>query len=271
VNDDQLYARGISTSVASWRAYSAGSPDAQVHVTDSWSAAVFPSGPEREVYNNAVLVEGLDVRRLSQALAQLEDAYAEAQVERYAVWVTEHDSTARQTLVDRGYAIDTTTAAMGRVLGPPTPRQTFEAGPTTWTAYLDDFLPDGHLRGIDGSGFEVVTALLDGELVAAALGFEHEGDLGVFNVETHARARRRGLATALTSYLVGGAVKRGCATATLQATPMAERVYEACGFRAVARILEYVPGDADGAPARRPPRSPARARPAPASRSCSAG
>jgi hypothetical protein len=34
---------------------------------------------------------------------------------------------------------------------------------------------------------------------------------------------------------------RGCQTASLQATPMAERVYSAVGFRNLGRFLEYVP------------------------------
>jgi hypothetical protein len=34
---------------------------------------------------------------------------------------------------------------------------------------------------------------------------------------------------------------RGCRTASLQSTPMAERVYAAVGFRDLGRILEYVP------------------------------
>jgi citrate lyase synthetase len=41
-------------------------------------------------------------------------------------------------------------------------------------------------------------------------------------------------------HLVNAAVECGCSTATLQSTPMAERIYEACGFRTVARIVEYV-------------------------------
>jgi len=72
--------------------------------------------------------------------------------------------------------------------------------------------------------------------------FAHRGDLGIYNVGTDERARRRGLATALTARLVNEAVGLGCTTVTLQSTPMAERLYAACGFRPVARILEYVPG-----------------------------
>jgi predicted GNAT family acetyltransferase len=61
-------------------------------------------------------------------------------------------------------------------------------------------------------------------------------------VSTVEHARRRGLATAVTARLVERAGARGCATATLQATEMAERMYAAVGFRDLGRFIEYVPG-----------------------------
>jgi ribosomal protein S18 acetylase RimI-like enzyme len=63
----------------------------------------------------------------------------------------------------------------------------------------------------------------------------------VFNVGTLEPARRRGVASALTAQLLQEAAARGCTTATLQATEMAEGIYAAAGFRDLGRILEYVP------------------------------
>jgi predicted GNAT family acetyltransferase len=80
-----------------------------------------------------------------------------------------------------------------------------------------------------------------GENVATAVALDHDGDCGVFNMSTVEAARRRGLASALTIRHVHDAARRGCWTATLQSTPMAERVYAAAGFRDPGRILEYVP------------------------------
>jgi ribosomal protein S18 acetylase RimI-like enzyme len=238
----ELYLRGIRTNLATWTVYAAGAPGAAIHHGEGFAAGVFPEGPEREVFNNAVLDPALSDASVASALDRVEAVYAEAEVARFAVWVTEDDEPARRALADRGYSVDTTTAAMAIELDGPVPSRPFDAGPTDWGAYLAAFLPEGLLAGIDSSGFEVVSALLDERLVSVALGFEHDGDLGVFNVETLEHARRRGLATTLTAYLVNTGVERGCTTATLQATPMAERVYEACGFRTVARIVEYVPG-----------------------------
>jgi predicted GNAT family acetyltransferase len=73
------------------------------------------------------------------------------------------------------------------------------------------------------------------------MAFDHAGDCGVFNVVTLEPARRQGIASAVTQRLLHDAVARGCATASLQATEMAESVYAAAGFTDLGRILEYVP------------------------------
>jgi predicted GNAT family acetyltransferase len=87
----------------------------------------------------------------------------------------------------------------------------------------------------------LLAARADGELVAAALAYDFGDDCGIYNVGTVERARRRGLATALTAGQVYDARTRGCRTASLQSTEIAERVYAAVGFRDLGRILEYVP------------------------------
>jgi predicted GNAT family acetyltransferase len=86
-----------------------------------------------------------------------------------------------------------------------------------------------------------VVARVDGENVATAMAFDHGSDCGIYNVTTLEHARRRGLGTALTTVQLHDALARGCQTASLQSTPMAERLYAAAGFRDLGRILEYVP------------------------------
>ena len=60
-----------------------------------------------------------------------------------------------------------------------------------------------------------------------ALAFDHQGDCGIYNLATLERARRRGLGTALTALHVHDALARGCQTASLQSTKVAERAYAA--------------------------------------------
>ena len=77
--------------------------------------------------------------------------------------------------------------------------------------------------------------------VATALAYDHDEDRGIYNVGTRPHARRRGLATGVTTALLRDALARGCVTASLQATPMAERLYAGLGFRDLGRFFEYVP------------------------------
>jgi GNAT superfamily N-acetyltransferase len=56
-------------------------------------------------------------------------------------------------------------------------------------------------------------------------------------------APRRGLATALSAHAVAAARERGCTTASLQSTAMAEGVYAGVGFRDLGRFDEYVPAN----------------------------
>ena len=58
-------------------------------------------------------------------------------------------------------------------------------------------------------------------------------------VGTVERFRRRGLATALVRHALRQAWERGCTSASLQATPMAEGVYTAVGFRPLGRYVEW--------------------------------
>ena len=54
VTDDDLYERGIATALASWRSMRGVLPTPS-YAAKGVTAAVFPSAPERAVYNNAVL------------------------------------------------------------------------------------------------------------------------------------------------------------------------------------------------------------------------
>jgi GNAT superfamily N-acetyltransferase len=80
-----------------------------------------------------------------------------------------------------------------------------------------------------------------GDVVATAIAFDHAGDCGLFNMSTLPAARRQGLGSALIARHVHDARLRGCATASLQSTPMAERIYAAAGFRDLGRLLEFGP------------------------------
>ena len=244
--DDDLYLRGSETLLASWAQYARGSAGAALQRLSGVAVAVFPTGPERAVYNNALLERDLGRTERAAAVDAMAAAYRSAGVARYAAWVHESDEAMRAELSDRGYTIAESTLAMGRSL--PAVSLTLpvvELGPLDWPDYLAYLhavgVPAGLLRGADPSAFHTLAARHAGQNVATAIAFDHHGDCGIYNMSTLATARRKGLGTALTSRHVHDAAERGCSTASLQSTAMAEGVYAAVGFRDLGRILEYVP------------------------------
>jgi GNAT superfamily N-acetyltransferase len=241
--DAELYLRGSDTLLASWEEYARGAVGAALHRLPGVAAAVFPHEPERAVYNNALLQRDLDAAERSAALDVMEAVYAADGVARFAAWVHESDEPMRGELERRGYTLDTTTRAMGMALDEiRLPRPEIPLRPARWLEYLTmEGLPLDFLCTADHSAFHLLAARADGELVAAALAYDFGGDCGIYNLGTVEKARRRGLGTALTAAQVHDARGRGCRTASLQSTQMAERVYAAVGFRDLGRILEYVP------------------------------
>jgi ribosomal protein S18 acetylase RimI-like enzyme len=236
-----LLERGTETLVASWEEYARGAYSASVQHSPGVTVAVFPNEPEQGMYNNALLVRELSAAERRNAIDSMETAYAEAGVTSFAAWVQEGDEEMRRDLERRGYRLDTTTRAMGMTLDEiRSPRPNVELGPSDWPEYLRVLgLPPNFLARADPTAYHILLARLEGKSVAAAMAFDFAGDCGIYNVATLEHAQRRGLGTALTTLHLHDALSRGCATASLQSTAVAERMYAAVGFRHLGRILEY--------------------------------
>jgi hypothetical protein len=71
--------------------YARGSPGASLNRRDGVAAAVFPSEPERGIYNNALLDRDLGPVERAAAVDAMDEAYRSASVDRYAAWVHESD------------------------------------------------------------------------------------------------------------------------------------------------------------------------------------
>jgi hypothetical protein len=103
--------------VAAWVVFANAVTGAAVVRLPGLTAAVFPQGPERAVYNNAVLERGLPAVRRSQAVDALEAAYDAAGVDCFAAWVYERDPAMAAESEGRGYRLLETTRAMAMDLG----------------------------------------------------------------------------------------------------------------------------------------------------------
>ena len=243
LSDDELYRRGASTLVASWEEYARGAVGAAVRWLPGVAAAVFPSEPERAVYNNALVDRDLDPVRRAHAIGAIEAVYREAGVTRFAVWAHESDRPLQSALERRGFVFDSSTRAMAMSLEDVRlPRPELELAAPDWSEFLRIVgVPPDFLSGADPGAYHIALARLDGDTVATGMAFDLDGDSGIYNVGTVEHARRRGLGTAVTTLLMHDALARGCETASLQSTEMAERVYSAVGFRDLGRTFEYVP------------------------------
>jgi GNAT superfamily N-acetyltransferase len=243
-----LFERSLTTLIESWVYLASGSSGAEVHRIDEATIAVFRRRPDREFLNNVVLE-----RRPADCeatLGEVEALYARAGIDRFAIWVHESDAVTEAALRERGYHFDSATRTMAMPLDAvssadaPVPGDLedlaiVEAPPAEFWAVdgLAGLVPE-----LDPAGAHFYVARLAGESVAMLMAFDHDGDCGIFMVGTVEEARRRGIATALSAHAVAAARERGCTTASLQATEMAERVYARVGFRDLGLWQEYLPG-----------------------------
>lgn len=261
LSDEALYDRMVATLLASWARYAEGSTGASVQSVPGAVVGLFPAGPERAVYNNALLARELRGAQAAEAVTATVQLYADAGVDGYAIWAHESEAAAIAELTHRGFHVDTWTRAMATSLHElAVPRPEIELGPPDWNEHLQYLrtvgAPEGLLAGVDASDFQVLVARLEGENVATAIAYDHDGDCGIYNMGTLPHARRRGLGSALTALHLHRARERGCATASLQATEMAEGVYAAVGFRDLGRFIEYARGSRASIPASRRPSTP---------------
>jgi GNAT superfamily N-acetyltransferase len=234
----ELFDRSVVTLIQSWRYLASGSPGAEVVETDGAAIAVFVHSPDREFLNNAVLAR--EIENLGATLETIERTYAEHGIEHFAVWVHESEEAAAKEVKARGYGFETSTRTMAMPISELADVDMSKLD-LIELSQADFWEVDALLPELSPQGAHFCVSRFNGENAAKLMAFDHDGDCGVYMVETAESARRQGLATALSAYAVGEARKRGCETASLQATEMAEGVYARVGFRDLGRFFEFVP------------------------------
>ncbi|MGZ8781992.1 MAG: GNAT family N-acetyltransferase [Gaiellaceae bacterium] len=220
------FKRYLASLTGSWEALAAPHADAVVVRRASYVASRFPRHP---VFNNAALLDPVAVAEVRQLFAD---------VEGYAVW--SGDSATAEALESAGMERDVTTRPMHCRL------DALANAEVAQETVLQDVDPRriAELNGVGADLLEGVPGLravtserFEAGLVLIAVGV----DVNVSFVATRPDARNRGLASAVTRAALVEARRRGFLTASLQATPMAERLYARLGFRPVGAWQEWVP------------------------------
>ncbi len=96
-------------------------------------------------------------------------------------------------------------------------------------------------RGRPRRGVPGATGYATSDGLAGLLTIESDDDVNISFVVTAPAARRQGRARTLLRAALTDAAALGSATASLQATSMAESLYLGAGFRPVGRWQEWVP------------------------------
>jgi GNAT superfamily N-acetyltransferase len=234
---------GQRTLLACWDALTLISPGARLVETEGAVAAVFPAW---EPLNNAIL-SGRAGETGDGAAGELRSLYEEAGVMAWALWrpTRVRDVEAPDALSTLGgLTRDTTTLVMQAVLAPELPKDPAVAPASiAAVASLDQdarmTLEDlGQTDGVPGlAGWAL---LHEGIAVASAWSYVHEGDCGIFAVETLPHMRRRGFAGRLMRHVLAEARSQGATTASLQSTRMGQPLYESLGFTAAGRYEEWI-------------------------------
>jgi len=230
--------------LASWAALARRAPGAALRPAGEADAAIFPRGPARAVFNNALLRAG--AADLDGTLAAVRGAYAAAGVEEFALWVHESRADALAVAAAAGWRESESTRAMAADLAAavagggdataPVERLSEPAELFLLNGVTADLL-DGWPPGARG----FVARGDDGRPLSGAMAFHRDGDCAAAFVATDPAARRRGLARAVLAALLADAVAAGCETATLHSTPEAEPLYARAGFRDLGRMVELAP------------------------------
>ena len=206
-------------------------------------AALVPASPNRSFFNSVFY---RDTERLLDSLPRLAQAYDEAGVNAWTVWVPATDERAKAGLKEAGHVLDATPRAMALELSGlrvPDPDPELEIRAETdmellrainETAYgypPGDFPPIAPMPGT-----EAHLASLDDETVASVLLWDRGDDTEVTFVATLPEARGRGISGRLLAHALERARERGISASTLIATKLGYPVYETLGYREVGGL-----------------------------------
>src|SRR3954454_8531553 len=101
--DDTLYDRMLANLLGCWTRIAEGTTGASIERVPGAVVAMFPAGPERLFYNNAVLARDLNWSRAHEAPDAIVRRYEAAEVDHYAIWAHESEQAATAEMTRRGF------------------------------------------------------------------------------------------------------------------------------------------------------------------------
>jgi GNAT superfamily N-acetyltransferase len=214
---------------------------------DGLQAAIVPASPNRSFFNSVFY---LDTDRLIESIPRLAQAYDDAGVHAWTVWIRATDQRAREALAAAGHVLDATPRAMGLELSDlrePDPDPELQV-----SEHLDAALETETMRQINETaygypagdfpplsplpGTQLYLGALDGKTVGTALSWDRGDDCEITLVATLPEARGRGVAKRLLAHALIQARERGRSGTTLIATKLGYPVYTALGYRDVGGL-----------------------------------
>ena len=241
MDDNDFYGRVRELLGAEARLFAACSSSGRMMAWQGVSASLVAAAPDRSMFN-WVVYERLDA--LLAHYPAIVEAYEDAGVRAWTVWVDPGDADAVEALSKRGHLLDSQPVAMAaEIAGLMLP----ETGDLDWIETRDTGLVgriNDSAYGFPPPAFEAVLdhwaetrwnayiASLNAIPVGSVLAHLGEnGDCGISGVATLPEARGHGIATRLLAAVLGEARRLGMATTSLQASPAGAKVYAALGYR----------------------------------------
>lgn len=233
---DRCY-RGIEPFI---RMFGTG-PGSTVIDRDGVVACVVPSAPTRSLLN-AIWFDRKRPERLAAEVDSIREAFDEAGVRAWSVWIQEGDAEAEELVDQLGLKLDSKPLAMGADLTELDLSADTSAVSAEWDAVevarvneLGYGLPAGIFKAIGEiplpDGGHCFLARVDGRVVSTVMTFDDGEDVGVYWVATDPEYGRRGLGGATMTAALKAGLERGMKTTTLQASDAGAPVYARLGYR----------------------------------------
>jgi ribosomal protein S18 acetylase RimI-like enzyme len=247
----ELQGRQRASQRGFYRALGGASPDARlVELDGGVQATVVPVRPWFSVFN---AVHYDDPAALAAGLEDLSRVYEDAGVRSWSVWVAPAERNGPGIVADAGFALESNPQRMAAPIAEIDLEQRREielVEEPTWEMVVacndraHGVLAEWSMRPVFSHvrdpTLRVHALRCDGDLAAALIAREEDGDCYLWFVATVPEAQRRGLGAELVRHALREAAARGATTTSLESTVVGERLYESLGYRAMGRFGVWV-------------------------------